>query len=36
MHIHRFQIKNFKSFIELIKLVDKSTWIDEWDFLNKI
>jgi AAA15 family ATPase/GTPase len=23
-------------FIELIKLVDKSTWIDEWNFLNKI
>lgn len=23
-------------FIELIKLVDKSTWISEWDFLNKI
>lgn len=21
-------------FIELIKLVDKSTWINEWDFLN--
>lgn len=23
-------------FYELIKLVDKSTWISEWDFLNKI
>lgn len=23
-------------FIEIIKLVDKSTWIHEWDFLNKI
>jgi AAA15 family ATPase/GTPase len=23
-------------FIELIKLVDKSTWIAEWDFLNRI
>ena len=23
-------------FIELIKLVDKSTWISEWDFLNKL
>jgi len=23
-------------FIEIIKLVDKSTWIAEWDFLNKI
>jgi AAA15 family ATPase/GTPase len=23
-------------FIELIKLVDKSTWIAEWDFLNKL
>ena len=23
-------------FIELIKLVDKSTWISEWDFLNRI
>jgi hypothetical protein len=23
-------------FIELIKLVDKSTWIAEWNFLNKI
>jgi len=23
-------------FIELIKLVDKSTWISEWDFLSKI
>lgn len=23
-------------FIELIKLVNKSTWISEWDFLNKI
>lgn len=23
-------------FIELIKLVDKSTWITEWDFLNKL
>lgn len=23
-------------FIELIKLVDKSTWIEEWDFLNTI
>ena len=23
-------------FIEIIKLVDKSTWISEWDFLNSI
>jgi hypothetical protein len=40
--IHKIRQNDFDfskckdDFIELIKLVDKSTWIAEWDFLNRI
>lgn len=33
---HNINFSIESDFIELIKLVDKSTWISEWDFLNGI
>ncbi|MBL7691370.1 MAG: hypothetical protein JNM41_07240 [Flavipsychrobacter sp.] len=33
---HSFNFSIESDFIEIIKLVDKSTWIAEWDFLNNI